>query len=154
MDFTAQVAAYFPVGTTVTVYPLSNWPFHALSPSGAAVGSSADSDTVSAASEVAFTGLDADTAYVMEGTVDTVHRYVNFLTGPAPAAASGAVAPTIADDVYTSATDDANADSLIETATGSPPVDGVLYWDSASAAFLIRRESDGKWISVGGAALF
>lgn len=69
----------FPNGTTVTVYPLSNWPGHQIPPSGDPVGSSTTSGSVTGGS-VTFTGLDDDTRYLAHGEVGGVDRYVNFST--------------------------------------------------------------------------
>lgn len=80
-DFTIS-SEKFPSGT-VTVYPASNWPEHQRPPSGAPVGSSATSASVSGGS-AAFTGLTADTRYYAYQLVGSEHRYVSFSTHSTP----------------------------------------------------------------------
>lgn len=75
----------FPAGTTVTVYPQSNWPTHALPPRGAPIGSSTTSAAVSTASVLTFTGLTAGTAYYMTADVGGSYRYVKFTAGSSSA---------------------------------------------------------------------
>lgn len=70
----------FPAGTTVTVYPESNWPQAGRPPSGAPIGSSTTSAVVSTASVLTFTGLAAATRYYMTASVGGTYRYVAFQT--------------------------------------------------------------------------
>lgn len=70
---------YFPVGTNVSAYPVSNWTAATLPPSGAPVGSSAAGPTaVAADGSLTFTGLRTKTDYVAYASVGGVHRYVRF----------------------------------------------------------------------------
>jgi hypothetical protein len=76
----SSVADKFPVGTTVTVYPLSNWPTGAQPPAGAPIGSSTTTAVVASAGSLAFTGLTDDTRYVATASVGGTYRYLNFIT--------------------------------------------------------------------------
>lgn len=71
----------FPAGTTVTAYPLSNWPQSQRPPSGVPVGTAAATGTVGTDGAVTFSGLANATDYVAYAA--SPDRYVRFQTEPA-----------------------------------------------------------------------
>lgn len=89
----------FPVGTSVSAYPLSNWPQSQRPPSGAPVGSPAATGTVQADGTVAFSGLAADTDYVAYAA--SPDRYVRFHTPKDSGATKRVTLPVGSDGVNT-----------------------------------------------------
>lgn len=77
---TVSTTDRFPVGTTVSAYPVSNWSAHLLPPSGAPVGSAAASGVVGTDGKVVLTGLVSASKYVAHAVVNTENRYVGFRT--------------------------------------------------------------------------
>lgn len=71
----------FPVGATVSAYPVANWPAHLVPPAGAPVGTAAASAVVGSDGKAVLTGLAPATQYVAYALVGAEHRYVSFRTG-------------------------------------------------------------------------
>lgn len=88
MDLTLNNQQQFPIGTTVKAYLASHWSPNLLPPSGAPIGASAAEAVVSAAGDIAFTGLEENTKYFAAAQVGGVWRYVSFSTA-APASEEG-----------------------------------------------------------------
>jgi len=84
---TLQREDVFPVGTSVSAYPLANWPQSQRPPSGAPVGSPAATATVQAGGVVTFTGLADATDYVAYAA--SPDRYIRFRTPVAASSSSG-----------------------------------------------------------------
>jgi hypothetical protein len=77
----------FPPGTSVSAYPLANWPQAQRPPSGAPVGSAAATATVAAGGSATFTGLANDTDYVAYAA--SPHRYIRFRVAAAAGGGGG-----------------------------------------------------------------
>jgi hypothetical protein len=93
MNFTLSSPAIYPSGTSVSAYPVSNWPGSYVRTDADPPGSATATATADG-SGVAFTGLTADTRYMAFATVGGVRRYIEFFTATPPATA-GSVAPTV-----------------------------------------------------------
>jgi len=86
-SFTLKNEAIFPVGTSVSAYPRSNWAFWQRPPSGAPKGSPAETQVVGAGGSVTFSALaDATDYYAYAASPD---RYVSFRTPAAVASGGG-----------------------------------------------------------------
>jgi hypothetical protein len=88
---TINAGTVFPEGTSVGAYPASNWSPVQLPPTGAAVGSPTNTQTVSGGA-VTFTGLADGTQYYAGASVSGTWRYVSFRTPGVPDAAGVEIA--------------------------------------------------------------
>jgi hypothetical protein len=135
----SSVADKFPVGTTVTVYPLSNWPTGAQPPAGAPIGSSATTAVVASAGSLAFTGLTEDTRYVATASVGGTYRYVHFTptdSTPSVRTASGLVDQ---DELVIPKYDKDNGQAgTLAPSPGSPAISLTAQAVAANTARIVR----------------
>lgn len=130
----------FPEGTSVSAYPISNWPGRVVDQAAAPVGAAADTAPVTSGS-VTLDGLTEGGEYVAYALVGGAHRYVRFIAG---ANRSGALTERLA-ALETKILLPEIADPA------SPPADHAYIFaraTSGSPTEVVTKDSDGTLSSL------